>query len=251
MNPAGIIVKKRCEWNRYCSHVAPFYSERLIEIGISRPMITGRCYHCEGFVCNRCASHRPIENGAGTAIFDAWELLCPLDGRPLGRGDDWIVFSSTAETACRSAGPPGPALLTEIFIRGIVWRDNSPEAAAVLQLLTEAFQALAAEQYQNALEIGSKILGVSPDHANAMLVHRRALEKLRRFDEAWETMKTFLQADQESLKRGIGELNALAAVDSQTRAYIIGEILAALKTAVPAAKEKLVRDTISKFREII
>ncbi len=247
MNPAAATIKKRCEWNRYCSSIAPFFPERLLEIGTNRPHLVGRCYHCEGFVCNRCASRRPHETGSGTGAFDAWELLCPLEGTPLGRGNDWIIFGGTAESICRSTGPPNDQLLSEAFSRGFVWRDDSPEATTILQLLEQAFRAYAADEHQAALDISSNLLGLLPNHVNALLMRRWALEKLHRFDEAWETLRTFLQASQDSLTRGLGELNALNSLDSQPRNTFSTEILSALKTAAPAANERLVRDAISKL----
>lgn len=249
MSAASAIVKKRCEWNRYCGYLAPFYSEHLVEIGTSRPLVAGRCYDCGGFVCNRCAFRRPYESAPDASFLDPWELLCPLDGQPLGRDGYWIVFGGAEESIRRSAGPPGHTLIYEAFSKGIVLTDDSPESVFVRQLLEESFQAYCDNQYEAALDKCANILDQKRDHVNALLLRRSALEKLRRFDEAWETLRIALQAGREGLTRGLAELNSLKWVDEQTRDAFSNEILTQLKQISRGTRAMPALDALYKLVE--
>lgn len=202
-------ITKRCEFNRYCLFVGQFCAEHMLEIGRGRPRLVGRCGVCEGYVCNRCASRRPVEGVPAGGRYAAWELLCPLDGELLGRGDDWVVFSEQSAAVSRPAGKPGLGVLYKVLAETQTPTGGREEWLRLRRPLIAALRLLEDGRYAEAVDACEQARELTPDHAVVWLALRRALEESGRAGEAWSALRNFLYLADETVSAGMAELGWL------------------------------------------
>jgi hypothetical protein len=204
--------QKRCEWNRYCAFIGPFCSERLLAVRATMPLVVGRCYVCGGYVCSRCAGRAaPPAAAGGSGPAGARQLVCPRDGAPLGRGDDWVAFRDGLDTAILSRGCPDPAALLTLVARPGALRLESPAAQAAHARLGEACEKAARGEIAAAIEDCTVALAEDPSRVLALVLRRSLLERLGRAAEAWRDLRALFAAEPAALADALAELGALAA----------------------------------------
>jgi hypothetical protein len=157
--------KRCCEWNRFCAFTGPFFHHRLFELERGQPLVVGRCYACDRYVCNRCAQHQPLEGSSVPASFGR-EVVCPADGARLGRGDEWVIFDSRS-TSLIGAIPDLNTVLGQV--------GTAPGEAEPDPLVVEALRAAGEGDWERARELCIRRANQDPDRASASVIHAGGL----------------------------------------------------------------------------
>jgi hypothetical protein len=127
-----------------------------------------------------------------------------------------VVFSRGGSSVTRSSGPPSARLLYEVFSERISFTEDSRASGAARDLVVQAFDLLVRNQYAEAAETCCRAIELVPTHAIAWVIRCQALEKMRRPGEAWDVLQMLLRLDDESLTRGIAELNRFPSGRAET-----------------------------------
>lgn len=214
-------VDKACEWNRYCRYVGPLCTGPVVQVGVGRPEVVARCYHCGRYVCNRCAARigdRALVAGLWRA--GVWTLVCPFDGVPLGRDGVWTLTGPGLGTVLRLTEDPG----FEDWCR-VLANPLPPPDQERLDALVEAW---AAGRDEAVIGFGEWVV---PDAVVPLvqLMTRQSLERLGRFDEAWAIQQRLLTAAPTGYLKGIGLVSPLLPPGTQ-RDSLVSELRQLAKT---------------------
>ena len=136
-------------------------------------------------MCDRCAERRmPPHLAAHYAVVtEARELLCPLDGDPLGQGEAWVVVAGDGSRLRECQAAPDEQVVCQAWAAG---RRGEAANTRRAPILAEALGHHEAGRFAEAADACRQLLEDDGKDVFAAALLRQALERLGRFDEAWK-----------------------------------------------------------------
>lgn len=228
------VVTRKCEWNRYCGWVGPLHLGHILQVRMSRPSLVGRCPADEshGFICNRCARRRIADYLPPAARIWAYELCCPLDGELLGRENEWRIVGTAGGVIVGSAERPSIRLFCEALAQADCDHPDRDLVAHAVALSRKG-------QDLEGIRILDTVPEGSPFHSLSLLLRKRTLEKLKRFDHAWKLQRRLLAAAPDHLLMSVGQLSFFTEGEPGEGAAIAQELLTLVGSRTPNFAKRL------------